>query len=313
MRTTLGTRDVDYYGGNETDPMAISTRRQSSGTTMSVFARTSAGRNCHRNDDAFLVTDLTTGNWGLGPDVTTHRIGACGSLVAVSDGLGGAAAGEVASELAVLTLRESLAEMPQSLSPHQRLRLAVEMTNYRIWNHAGLSPGLRGMGAALTAALIHESTAYIAQIGHSRAYLIRGERIKQLTVDQSFAQIFADAGTDDLEKIGPSLRNKIAQALGTQPRVQVAMTSVELNRDDHLLVCSNGLYNNVSPLEMMRAVHETASLRDACLRLMERAAERGGDDSLTVVIARFEGDRLKPAAGCDITSSYEVISRYRAL
>src|SRR5437868_13401133 len=103
---------------------------------VSVYAGTDIGMHRSGNEDAFLVADLTTGTIGLGPETSTHRIGERGSLMIVSDGMGGAAAGEVASELAVTTIRETLMESPPDLETAARLRMATEAANDRIWNES---------------------------------------------------------------------------------------------------------------------------------------------------------------------------------
>src|SRR5438105_12891530 len=93
---------------------------------VSVFARTDTGRRRSSNEDAFIVADLTTGKIGLGPDMVTHRVGERGSLMVVSDGMGGAAAGEIASEIAVKTVRESLMELSTNFDVCERLKIAAE-------------------------------------------------------------------------------------------------------------------------------------------------------------------------------------------
>src|SRR5947208_3520410 len=143
---------------------------------VSVSAGTDVGMHRSGNEDSFLVADLNTGNVRLGSDMNTYDVGERGSLMVVSDGMGGAAAGEIASELAVTTLSESLMEMPTDLVISERLKIATEIANERIWNHAQENPELTGMGATLTAVPVQGTAAYIAQVGDSRAYLVRGER-----------------------------------------------------------------------------------------------------------------------------------------
>src|SRR5947209_8032496 len=96
---------------------------------VSVFARTDTGLKRGSNEDAFLIADLSAGNVGLSPDVSSHRIGARGSLLVISDGMGGALAGEIASELAVTTMVETLKYLPASLTASERLTVASEIAN----------------------------------------------------------------------------------------------------------------------------------------------------------------------------------------
>jgi protein phosphatase len=277
---------------------------------VSVFARTDIGMQRSGNEDSFLVADLTTGNVGLGPDMSTHAIGDRGSLMVVSDGMGGAVAGEIASEMAVNTIRDSLMDMPSDLTIAERLKLATEVANERIWSHAQQNPELSGMGATLTAVLAHETIAYIAQVGDSRAYLVRGEQIKQITKDQSLVQMLIDSGAIEPEQATSVPQNVIMQALGTQPSVKVAMTAVELCRNDFLLVCSDGLSNKINPREMHHILQEAGDLTAACRQLVEMANERGGEDNITVIIARFDGEALHSTSeSTSITGSFLALNQ----
>ncbi|HSB10932.1 MAG TPA: Stp1/IreP family PP2C-type Ser/Thr phosphatase [Blastocatellia bacterium] len=277
---------------------------------VSVSARTDVGMHRSGNEDAFLVADLTTGKTPDGSDVSTHQLGERGSLMIVSDGMGGAAAGEIASEMAVTTIRESLDEMPASTEIADRLKAAAEIANERIWNHAQDNPELSGMGATLTAVLVQDTTAYIAQVGDSRAYLIRRERIKQLTKDQSLVQMLVDSGAISVEQMDSVPQNVIMQALGTQPAVKVAMTAVQLYRNDCLVICSDGLSNKVTPDELRETATGADDLTDACRVLIEKANERGGEDNITVILARFDGEALHSASESkSITGSFRALDQ----
>jgi serine/threonine protein phosphatase PrpC len=281
---------------------------------VSVSARTDVGRQRRGNEDAFLIADLTSGKVGLSPEVITHSIGERGSLLIVSDGMGGAAAGEIASEIAVKTIRESLLEIPQHLETAQRIRIATEVANERIWNEAQHKPELAGMGATVTAALVQGATTYIAQVGDSRAYIIRGEQIKQITKDQSYAQALRDSGIFSAEQIAKAPKNVILQALGTQPAVEVGLTAVELLRNDYLIVCSDGLSGKIKPNEMCDVVRQSPNLTSACRRLVDIANERGGEDNITVIVALFDGVGLDAAnESTSITGSFKSLSKdYRS-
>ncbi|HXU10023.1 MAG TPA: protein phosphatase 2C domain-containing protein, partial [Blastocatellia bacterium] len=203
--------------------------------SVSVFARTDTGMQRAGNEDAFLVADLTTGNVGLGAKMSTHRVGSRGSLMVVSDGMGGAAAGEIASAIAVKTIREALMEDSTETAICGRLQLATERANDRIWKYANEHRQFMGMGATLTAVLVLDTSAYIAQVGDSRGYLIRGDQVKQLTKDQSLVQLLLDSGAIKQNQINSVPQNVIMQALGTSATVEVAMATVELCKDDLLV------------------------------------------------------------------------------
>jgi serine/threonine protein phosphatase PrpC len=276
---------------------------------VSVYARTDIGRKRSGNEDAFLIADLTSGNVGLGPEMITHPVGARGSLLIVSDGMGGAAAGEVASEIAVRTVRDAMLEVSGDLDVASQLRIATELANESIWNEAKRNPELAGMGATVTAVLVQGDMAYAAQVGDSRAYIIRGERIKQITKDQSYAQALLDSGIFSPEQIAKVPQNVILQALGTQPTLQVGLTAVELHRNDYLVVCSDGLSGKIGADEICNFVRQSTDLTSACRSLVDTANERGGEDNITVIVASFDGVGLDAAdESTSITGSFKSLS-----
>jgi serine/threonine protein phosphatase PrpC len=277
---------------------------------VSVSARTDVGMHRAGNEDSFLLADLTTGATPDGADVHTHQLGERGSLMIVSDGMGGAAAGEIASEMAVTTIRESLDEMPASMEIPNRLKAATEIANERIWNHSQDNPEMSGMGATLTAVLVQDTTAYVAQVGDSRAYLIRREQIKQLTKDQSLVQMLVDSGAISADQMDSVPQNVIMQALGTQPVVKVAMTAVQLFRNDCVVICSDGLSNKVTADELREAATSGETLTEACRMLIQKANDRGGEDNITVILARFDGESLHSASeSSSITGSFRALDQ----
>jgi PPM family protein phosphatase len=273
---------------------------------VSVSARTDTGMVREGNEDAFMIADLTSGNLGLGPDMKTHKIGARGSLMAVSDGMGGAAAGEIASEIAVKTVRKSLMEVPADLDVCEQLKTATENANAQIWKYAEENPEYKGMGATLTAVLIQQAKAYIAQVGDSRAYLVRNQSIKQLTKDQSLVQEMIDAGAIAEDQAASFPSNLITQALGVSQSLEVPISSIELVEGDTLIVCSDGLSQKVKEADMVNLVQQTADLTLLCRGLVALANQRGGEDNITVIAAQFAGELLHSAAERNsITRSFE--------
>ena len=261
---------------------------------ISVFASTDVGRCRAGNEDSFLIAELTDKSCEPRPQHKSSS-GAI-ALMVVADGMGGAAAGEVASRLAVNSLRGSVSELPDDCSCEMRLRRAVELANRQVWEEAQRRPEQRGMGTTLTAALIWDGHLCVAQVGDSRAYLIRDRRITQLTRDQTLVQSLIDAGILTAEEaLRFPNRNVILQAVGAEPEVQVALTKVTLRQGDYLLLCSDGLSNKIAELEMRFAIENTATPEDACRLLVDWANARGGEDNITVLIARFDGDGLRAA------------------
>jgi protein phosphatase len=179
-----------------------------------------------------------------------------------------------------------------------RMREAVELANQKIYGYAREHPEVRGMGTTVTAAGVNGHDLYLAQIGDSRAYLVRNGEAIQLTKDQSLMQRLVDAGELTEEEAEQSeRRNIILQALGPDPRVKVDLTRQTLSRGDTLIICSDGLSGLVKREEFPAVVAANPELSDLCGALIDLANERGGPDNITVVTARFDGDGLpEPSA-----------------
>lgn len=269
---------------------------------VSVFARTDVGQQREHNEDSFLVADLTRQNASLLPEVREHELGPKGSLLMVADGMGGAAAGEVASEMATEFVYDHLARHwlnDAETTPQQfafRLREAVEGANAKIHEHSKQNPDRRGMGTTTTAVGILGDHLYLTQVGDSRAYLVRRGRATQLTKDQSLMQRLIDAGELTEEEAEQSERkNIILQALGPDPKVRVDLTRQEIRRGDSVVVCSDGLSGLVNKEEIAEIVSSSHDLVEACTRLIDLANDRGGNDNITAVVARFDGEGLSEA------------------
>ncbi len=260
------------------------------------------------NEDNFLILDVGKGVYWTAADgarvpdgVGRSEIGASGLVLAVSDGMGGALAGEVASHLAVTTVARLMHRLEaRALYGHlpfsERLRLAVEQANRLIYEKSQGHPELMGMGATFTAAAYHQGWLYLGQVGDSRAYLIRSGRIRQLTKDQSLVHHLVEAGFLTEEQAERHVyRNVILQALGTHPHTAIVMDRVEVRQDDRVLLCSDGLSSKVTASEMREIVLGAADVAEAADALVRVAKERGGEDNITVLLVRFQGDLLSRA------------------
>jgi PPM family protein phosphatase len=267
------------------------------GTRITVFGRSDVGAVRRNNEDAFVVADLMVSSpIHTMPQPIALQVGIRGILLAVSDGMGGAQAGEIASALTLHCLRT---EMPagEGGTAEAALTASVEKANQRVWGAAAGSDR-KGMGATLTAVLIHGNRAYVAEVGDSRAYVLRGSRFVQLTRDQSYAQLLLDAGTLTREQAETfQYKNVIMQAMGTKPNVVVALNRFTLRRGDRILLCSDGLSIKVKDDEMRNALLATASLDAACAQLIELANCRGGEDNITIVLAQLDGEGLAALTG----------------
>jgi protein phosphatase len=271
-----------------------------------VFGRTDVGRTREHNEDAFVVADLSTDNATLQPEVRTHTIGPKGSLFMVADGMGGAAAGEIASAMAVDAVLNSLrrnwiADESTSAEAFVRaIKQATKAANEQINAYALAHPEYRGMGTTATVAGLLGDTLYLAQVGDSRAYLVRDGVARQITKDQSLMQKLIEAGELTEEEAEHSeRRNIILQALGPEPSIKVDLTHQAVRRGDALVLCSDGLSGQVGKDEIAAVVSEEAELTNACRRLIDRANENGGPDNITVIVARFDGAGLAGAAAED--------------
>jgi protein phosphatase len=285
-----------------------------------VFGRTDVGRTREHNEDCFVVADLTTMNATLQPEVREHQPGARGTLFMVADGMGGAAAGEVASQMATEVVLQELdaswrnVEATDADTFAGALRRAVETANTRIHRYALDHPENRGMGTTTTIAGVLGDRLYLCQVGDSRGYLIRNGAATQVTKDQSLVQRLIDAGELTAEEAETSeRRNIILQALGPEPQVKVDLTTQQIRRGDTLVLCSDGMSGQMRPADIARVVTEQApDLMATCKALIDLANENGGPDNITVITARFEGDGLLPPADGDFVGHLPYVSPVEA-
>ena len=271
-----------------------------------VFGKTDVGRTREHNEDAFVVADLTTMNATLQPEVRTHVPGESGSLFMVADGMGGAAAGEIASALATevvlseLESRWSQAPAKSSEAFAVAIKSATEQANARIHRYATEHPENRGMGTTATVAGLLGDKLYLAQVGDSRAYLVRNGVAEQITKDQSLMQKLVEAGEMTAEEAEVSeRRNIILQALGPESVVKVDLTHQQVRRGDTLVLCSDGMSGQMRTSDIARIVTESPDLIATCKNLIDLANENGGPDNITVIAVRFDGEGLQAATSGD--------------
>ena len=275
-----------------------------------VAGRTHPGQRRTENQDTFLIGDLrgaddalvlrgdTSGTDGGSPArvATAER----GAVLIVADGMGGAAAGRLASGLVCTFVLAELQEgwsVDRDVTPRRfafRLRESLERANARIHQHAQRHPECMGMGSTATVAGLLDGFLYLAQVGDSRGYLVRSGVATQLTRDQSLVQQMLDTGAITAEAAEQSAHgNVILQALGVEPRVNVDLTYLEMRQGDFLLLCSDGLHRLVRPEEIAAAAGRLADPGAVCEELVELANERGGPDNITAVAALLGGSGLQ--------------------
>jgi serine/threonine protein phosphatase PrpC len=253
------------------------------------------------NEDNFMVADLSTEKRGLGESESIQKttLGTRGLVLAVCDGMGGAAAGEVASQMAVDTVYEIMQAGGPPRDRDQlarRLVRAIEEAGARIFSAAKMDRTRRGMGTTSTVAALVDSTIFVGNVGDSRAYVLRGDQFALISKDQSLVNQLIEAGQlteEEAEAFEHS--NIILQALGTTEEVTVDLTFLELRRGDRLLMCSDGLSGLVHA-EMMRDVlRSTDDLSEAAQQLIAMANAGGGHDNITIILAEFDGAGLREA------------------
>jgi protein phosphatase len=229
------------------------------------FGLTDVGKKRSHNEDSYLLDD-------------EHQ------LYIVADGMGGHQAGEVASSLAVQTIYEQLTSKKDELPPEELLPRAVKQASATIYHAAQESPDLQGMGTTVTSLTFEEHLAHLAHVGDSRAYLIRGDRIEQLSNDHTWVAEQVRMGLITEEQAARSpFRHIVARSVGFEEDCEVDSRPVPVDEGDIIILCSDGLSNLISPQEIRDIVRD-GFLREAPQRLVRLANDRGGDDNITVLL-----------------------------
>lgn len=237
-------------------------------------ARTDPGRVRRENQDSFgLATNI-----GLG---------------FVADGMGGHAGGRRASEEAARVITDSVAAGAASgTTAGERLRLAIEEANRRVWTLPQTEPALHGLGTTVAAMLIDGDVGHIAHVGDSRVYCVRDGTIEVLTHDHSYLNDLAARG---VELTDPAMRSRyesvLTRAIGVAPTVDVDLATRPLEVGDTFLLCSDGVYRVLSPQQLAEIVAAGGEDLDAtCATIIARTNDGGGPDNCTIVLLRVDPD-----------------------
>ena len=228
---------------------------------------TDTGRRRRHNEDAFVCEP---------------------PLFAVADGMGGAQAGEVASNLAAAALREDRAERAGG---EERVDELIQEANRRVYQRQSQDASASGMGTTMTVALVEDGHVAIGHVGDSRAYLIRGHSLEQLTEDHSLvAELVRSGKLSPEEAEGHPQRSVITRALGTDPDVDVDTVSVETRPGDLFLLCSDGLTSMVDDDTILQEIERNrGDLKTAAKALVRAANKGGGEDNITVIFFEIAG------------------------
>jgi PPM family protein phosphatase len=252
---------------------------------------TDVGRRRRNNQDNHLVLHLDGAGVAQDAELGPVEIEKGHLLLAVADGMGGHFGGEVASRLCVENLAKEVTDQIQAPGRGQpdlpaALRNAVEAAHKAVFAHAqGYAESLT-MGTTLTAALIHEERAELAQVGDSRAYLFREGNLILLTQDQTIGNQLRSRG-EDSTKVDTQIQEMLIQAVGAQAEIEVIMAAVDLEPQDLLLVCCDGLYKVVPPSDIVETLELEIGLHEKATHLVTRANECGGPDNITVILTEI--------------------------
>jgi protein phosphatase len=288
--------------------------------TVEIHATSHVGRVRRGNEDNYLLLNITrsrawTSEQADGEFVIESQkfdVDENGIVLAVSDGMGGALAGEVASKMAVESVSEKLLDdedTDATLTPESyhynlisKLYNATVYANYLVHQQGRTDPQFQGMGATFTGVGVTPEGVDIIQVGDSRAYLVRNGKIYQITKDQSLVQQLIDAQQISAEEAEThTLKNVILQALGAQNEIYPVSARLTPSQNDVLLLCSDGLSNKVSAANMQKHIVENIDqLEQACAELVTEANENGGEDNITVILAKLTGDSLTTAESDEV-------------
>jgi len=264
---------------------------------MVALGVTDQGRVRKNNEDNLVACDLSNQEILAGPFEFRRAIGPLGVLLLVADGMGGQACGELASHMCSDLTPARLLESVRQRQTDGRselgdlLRDALQSANRSILELSRNEPGCKGMGTTATAAWVHGSSVLVAQVGDSRAYLIRDGQMTQLTRDQTFLNYLKDMGAVDAnaEIRDDPRRSILVQALGTSERLNVVLTRAELRNGDRLLVASDGLYSAVPAGRISEIAAGSGDLEARCRSLIDAANGEGGPDNITLILADING------------------------
>ncbi len=234
---------------------------------MTTAARTHKGNVRELNEDSLLLRE---------------------GLLIVADGMGGHRGGEVASRMAVDTVAEYLGA-PRPYSPAE-LEAAIQEANLRVFAESSANPDLHGMGTTMTLCALSENTASFAHVGDSRAYMMRNGKLTRLTRDHSLVEELVRNGyiTREQAAVHPH-RHVITRALGSEGRLRVDQKRVAVERGDLILLCTDGVTLYLLDSEIELLLRREESVERCADTLVDLALEMGGEDNISVALARIEG------------------------
>jgi serine/threonine protein phosphatase PrpC len=253
-----------------------------------VCGGTDAGAAQTENQDTFVIADLASGRTSrpcVRTDVSVHRPGV---LLVVCDGASGRHAGKVAAHVAARAVKHELEQVGPAVlaEPGRALERALMGANHAVVREAKAHHDEAGMETTCTAAVFGPQRLAVAQVGDSRAYLLRDAKLDRLTRDQTLVTDLLEAGVlapQDLD--GHSYRHILTQALGVDRGVQPVVTEVDLCEGDRILLCSDGLHGALNDDEIASILRGPGDVAHTAEALISAALDAGGPDNVTVVVA----------------------------
>ena len=279
------------------------------GLEIQLGTHTDPGRVREDNEDRLLVFDLRERKPISGESTVTADARSTSILMMVADGMGGVSGGETASQMCVDSIPALFLKHLQTAAGTWREQLragmlaAIRETNARILEHAKTDANLTGMGCTLTAAILQRDFLLVAQVGDSRAYLGRFGAVQQLTRDQTVWESLRAQGKDPEKALGQSqFKSMLLQAVGAQAEVEPVFTELELQADDWLVLCSDGLYRVVEPEGFREILNGSADPAGKARELTALANRNGGPDNVSVVVCHVVPEASgRPAGGPGVT------------
>ena len=278
---------------------------------MLVAGRTDVGLIREHNEDNLSIIDLEARSTVALDGTRQMAVGGRGALLIVCDGMGGAAAGEVASAMAIEEVSRFLLDRTEAgtgghsgddarAALARWMRAAAWDANRKIFDASRADENRAGMGTTMTTVGVVGGDLVMAQVGDSRAYVMREGTITQVTRDQSLVNQLIETGqiSEEQARIFEH-SNVILQALGVQEDVEVLLSTVALRRGDRVVVCSDGLSGVVTDEEMAAVLSSTDDMDEVCRHLIDMARAAGGPDNITVIAARFVDDTLPRPGAAD--------------
>jgi len=262
-----------------------------------IFGMTDVGCVRKENEDGFLIRRIGDSEGGLNVSRPLEFDGGGDILAAVSDGMGGADSGEIASRMSLTMLANRISEDETELADAKpgeivaQLEKALWAANQAILEKAKELRAAKGMGATMTALYVKDDVMYLLQVGDSRAYVLRDGRLARITRDQSFVGHLVDMGAiTELQAMRHPQRNVILQAMGAQPQLKIDVSYLPLCCGDVVLACSDGLYSEFTPQKFEERVQTLLAerpLAEAVGLLVDEAKRAGGKDNITALALAF--------------------------